>query len=133
MAFFLTLVLALGESVAVQSLALVLEALRLRKVTPHWFLQTCKREALTAVPLAVTAGLVVFGVVLILDRSLWPATVISGSLALGLTAACLLGVTIPTLLHVAKLDLTIAAGPITLAITDIVMLLLYLSLTSALL
>lgn len=132
-AFFLTLVLALGESVAVQSLALVLEALRLRKVTPHWFLQTCKREALTAVPLAVAAGLVVFGVVLILDRSLWPATVISGSLVLGLTTACLLGVTIPTLLHVAKLDLTIAAGPITLAITDIVMLLLYLSLTSALL
>jgi len=34
---------------------------------------------------------------------------------------------------VAKLDLTIAAGPITLAITDIVMLLLYLSRTSALL
>jgi magnesium transporter len=132
-AFFLTLVLALGESVAVQSLALVLEALRLRKVTLHWFLQTCKREALTAVPLAVAAGLVVFGVVLILDRSLWPATVISGSLVLGLTTACLVGVTIPTLLHVAKLDLTIAAGPITLAITDIVMLLLYLSLTSALL
>jgi len=45
-------------------------------------------------------------------------TVISGSLALGLTAACLLGVTIPILLHVAKLDLTIASGPITLAITD---------------
>jgi Mg/Co/Ni transporter MgtE len=45
----------------------------------------------------------------------------------------LLGISIPALLHAAKLDLTIAAGPITLAATDIVMLLLYLGITSALL
>jgi magnesium transporter len=132
-AFFLTLVLALGESVAVQSLALVLETLRLKKITLSWFLAACKREALTALPMAAAAGLVVFIVVLVLDRGLWPAAVISASLALGLGAACLLGISIPTLLHVAKLDLTIAAGPITLAVTDIVMLLLYLGLTSALL
>ena len=132
-AFFMTLVLALGESVAVQSLALVLETLRLRRVTPMWFLDACKREALTALPLAVATGLAVFFVVLLLDHAVWPAVVISGSLAIGLVAACLLGISIPTLLHVAKLDLTIAAGPITLAATDVMMLLLYLSITSALL
>jgi magnesium transporter len=132
-AFFLTLVLALGESVAVQSLALVLEAFRSRKVTLGWFLATCRREALTALPLAVAAGLVVFMVVLILDQALWPALIISGSLAFAVGAACLLGISIPTLLHVAKLDLTIAAGPVTLAITDIITLLLYLSVTDALL
>ena len=132
-AFFLTLVLALGESVAVQSLALVLEAFRLRKVTLGWFLTTCRREALTALPLAVAAGLVVFMVVLILDHALWPALIISGSIAFAVGAACLLGISIPTLLHVAKLDLTIAAGPITLALTDIVTLLVCLSLTSVLL
>lgn len=132
-AFFLTLVLALGESVAVQSLALVLEALRLRKVTLGWFLATCRREALTALPLALSAGLVVFMVVLILDHALWPALIISGSIAFAVGAACLLGISIPTLLHVAKLDLTIAAGPITLALTDIVTLLVYLNLTSVLL
>jgi magnesium transporter len=130
-AFFLTLALALGESVAVQSLALVLETLRSRRVTLGWFLNACKREALTALPLAVAAGAVVFLVVLLLDHTLWSAIVISGSLALGVGAACLLGISIPTGLHVAKLDLTIAAGPITLAATDIAMLLLYLGLTSA--
>jgi magnesium transporter len=132
-AFFLTLVLALGESVAVQSLALVLETLRLRRVTPVWFFNTCKREAITALPLAVASGALVFIVVLILDHALWPAIVISASLAVGVGAACLLGISIPTLLHVAKLDLTIAAGPITLAATDIAMLLLYLGITGALL
>ena len=132
-AFFLTLVLALGESVAVQSLAIVLEAFRLRKVTLGWFLATCRREALTALPLAVAAGLVVFMVVLILDHALWPALIIGGSIAFAVGAACLLGISIPTLLHIAKLDLTIAAGPITLALTDIVTLLVYLGLTSVLL
>jgi magnesium transporter len=132
-AFFMTLVLALGESVAVQSLALVLETLRLRKVTPMWFFDACKREVLTALPLAVATGFIVFFVVLVLDHAVWPAVVISGSLAMGVSAACLLGISIPTLLHAAKLDLTIAAGPITLATTDITMLLLYLSMTSALL
>ncbi len=132
-AFFLTLVLALGESVAVQSLALVLETLRLRRVTPAWFFNTCKREAITALPLAVASGAVVFIVVLGLDHAVWSAMVISASLAIGVGVACLLGISIPTLLHVAKLDLTIAAGPITLAATDIAMLLLYLGITGALL
>jgi magnesium transporter len=132
-AFFMTLVLALGESVAVQSLALVLETLRLGKVTPAWFFNTCRREVITGLPLAITTGIVVFIVVLLLDHALWPAIVISGSLAVGVGAACLLGISIPTLLHVAKLDLTIAAGPITLAATDVAMLLLYLGITGVLL
>jgi magnesium transporter len=132
-AFFLTLVLSLGESVAVQSLALVLETLRLRTVTPTWFFNTCKREVVTAIPLAAATALVVFIVVLIVDHAVWPATVISGSLAVGVGAACLLGISIPTLLHAAKLDPTIAAGPITLAATDVAMLLLYLGITGVLL
>lgn len=132
-AFFLTLVLALGESVAVQSMALVLETLRMKQADLRWYLGACKREAFTAVPIALLTGGIVFLIVWMMGRSVWPATVISSSLALALCAACLLGISIPTLLHALKLDLTIAAGPITLAVTDIATLLLYLGLTSALL
>jgi magnesium transporter len=70
---------------------------------------------------------------LIVDHALWPAAVISASLAVGVGAACLLGISVPTLLHAVKLDLTIAAGPITLAATDVAMLLLYLGITGVLL
>src|SRR5260370_31569153 len=56
-AFFLTLVLALGESVAIQSLSLVLEALRLTKLTPYWFLHPCKRKPLPPPPLTPTPPL----------------------------------------------------------------------------
>jgi magnesium transporter len=132
-AFFMTLILSMGESVAVQSLALVLETLRLQKVTPMWFFNTCKREVVTAMPLAAATAIVVFIVVLIVDHALWPATVISASLAIGVGASCLLGISIPTLLRVAKLDPTIAAGPITLAATDVATLLIYLGITGVLL
>jgi magnesium transporter len=66
-------------------------------------------------------------------RTLAGPKIISGSIAFAVGTACLLGISIPTLLHIAKLDLTIAAGPITLALTDIVTLLVYLGLTSVLL
>jgi len=132
-AFFLTLVLAMGESVAVQSMALVLETLRMRKAGPGWFFGACRREAVTALPVAAATGIVVFIIVWAMGHSIWPAVVISGSLSVAICIACLLGITIPTLLHAAKLDLKIAAGPITLAVTDIATLLLYLNLTSALL
>jgi magnesium transporter len=132
-AFFLTLVLALGESVAVQSLALVLEGLRPKQATTRWYISVCKREALIAIPLALGVGFTVAIVVFMLEQELWPAVVISGSIAIGVGAACFLGISIPTLLHAAKLDLTIAAGPITLALTDIAVLLIYFTLTSWLL
>ena len=43
---------------------------------------------------------------------------IGGSIGLSLVTACLFGLSIPSLLHSLKLDPKIAAGPVTLAITD---------------
>jgi magnesium transporter len=48
-----------------------------------------------------------------------PAIAIGASILLALLAACFLGVSIPSLLHALKLDPKIAAGPVTLALTDI--------------
>lgn len=132
-AFFLTLALALGESVAVQSMAFVLETLRLKQAGVRWFTGACKREMNTALPIAAAAGVVVFVIVWVMGGEIRPAAVISSSLALAVCSACMLGISVPALLHALKLDLTIAAGPITLAITDIATLLIYLGLTSMLL
>jgi hypothetical protein len=48
------------------------------------------------------------------------ALAIDGSIGLSLVTACLFGLSIPSLLHSLKLDPKIAAGPVTLAITDFV-------------
>ncbi len=130
-ALFLTLVLALGESVTVQSMTLVLEALHAREPNRQWFFSAARRELMTALPLAASCGVVVFLVVWLVGRIPWPAFVISASVSMSVIVACLLGLCIPTLLHAAKLDPKIAAGPITLALTDVATLLVYFSLASA--
>src|SRR5207302_11338795 len=114
-ACFLTLVLALNEAVTVQSMALVLEAMHAGQPSRRWYLNALKREALTAVPLGLASGLIVMLVVCALGGGTWTALVISGCIVLSICVACVLGLSMPTLLHAAKLDVKIAAGPITLA------------------
>lgn len=129
-AFFLTLVLALGESVTVQSMALVIEALHATKPTLRWYVKALRRESLAALPLAAACGAVVFGVVMLAGGAAWTACVIASSIAFSLCVACVLGLSVPALLHAARLDPKIAAGPITLALTDVATLLVYFTLSS---
>jgi magnesium transporter len=56
------------------------------------------------------------------------AVVVGGSIAVSLVTACLFGFSVPSLLHWLKLDPKIAAGPVTLAVTDFFALAFYFSL-----
>jgi Mg/Co/Ni transporter MgtE len=58
-------------------------------------------------------------------RSADAALAIGGSVTLSLLTACILGLGIPSLLHALKLDPKIAAGPVTLAISDLATLIFY--------
>ena len=84
-------------------------------------------EAGTALLIGAGAGLLVGLLVWIWRGEPRLAAVIGGSLTLALFAACLVGLTIPTLVHWLKLDPKIAAGPVTLALADILTLLIYLN------
>ncbi len=132
-AFFLTLVLALNEAVTVQSMALALEAMHAGNPSRRWYLGALRREALTALLLGLGCGAVVAIVVFVVGANLWSAFVISASIAMSLCAACILGLSMPTLLRAVKLDPRIAAGPITLALTDVATLLIYFTFASAML
>ena len=48
LAFFLTLVLGLGESVSIQSMTVAIQALRATRPTLRWYLRALRREAGTA-------------------------------------------------------------------------------------
>jgi magnesium transporter len=61
------------------------------------------------------------------------AVCIGASLLLAQGAACLFGLSVPSALHALKLDPKIAAGPVTLAFTDIFTLLFYFGLAAWLL
>jgi magnesium transporter len=56
------------------------------------------------------------------------AAVIGTSIAVSLVMACLFGFSVPSLLHSLKLDPKIAAGPVTLAVTDFCALAFYFTL-----
>ena len=132
-AFFLTLILGLGESVSIQSMTVTIQSLRTSRLSWNWFGRSLLREFSTALLLGISCGLVVSLVVLAWQHAPLPALVIGTSVTFCLLTACLTGLSVPALLHALKLDPKIAAGPITLAVADIFSLLFYFNLAKWLL
>src|SRR5262249_49936467 len=117
LAFFLTMVLGLAESVSIQSMTLTIQALRATQPSLRWYWRAARREAGVALPLGAACGVVV-GLVVWLERGAgWASVSIGASIFLALCAACFFGLSVPALLHALKLDPKIAAGPVTLAFT----------------
>jgi magnesium transporter len=133
LAFFMTLVLGLAESVASQSMTLAVQLLRSNKPTLRWFAAAASREGATALMLGLVCGAVVGGIVMAWHGDVLAAGAIGGSIASAVLCAALLGLGIPTALHALKLDPRVAAGPLTLAITDLATIGIYFSMGSALL
>jgi magnesium transporter len=133
LAFFLTLVLGLGESVSIQSMTVTIQALRAMRPTLGWYVRAFRREAGTAMLLGTACGTLVGVIVWLWRDSAVAGASIGASLLLALCAACFFGLSIPAALHALKLDPKIAAGPVTLAFTDIFTLLFYFGLAAWLL
>lgn len=127
-AFFLTMVLGLNESVSMQSMTLTIQALRVNTLTRRWFLDNLRREIVTSLLLGLACGALVTAIVWIWRQDVKGAVVVGISITVSLVTACLFGFSVPSLLHGLKLDPKIAAGPVTLAVTDFFALVFYFSL-----
>ena len=123
-AFFLTMVLGLNESVSMQSMAVTVQALRGATALSS-LPRRVWRELVNALLIGAACGVVVATIVWLWRRNLPSALAIGGSLLLSLISAALFGLLVPTLLHRLRLDPKIAAGPVTLAATDLVALAIY--------
>jgi magnesium transporter len=133
LAFFMTLILGLGESVSIQSMTVAIQALRSTRPTFRWYLAALRKESLTALLLGGGCGSLVALIVWLWRGEPVAAVSIGSSIALALLTACAIGLSVPAALHAARLDPKIAAGPITLALTDICTLVFYFTLASWLL
>ena len=130
LALFVPVVLAVAESVSIQSLTLNLQqhhGLRVR--LREWF-AAIRREASTALPLGLLCGLLVAAAALVWQRDLKLAVVLIGALGCGVLAAGLYGQLIPGLLGLLHRDPKVASGPIVLAATDLTALFCYLTLAT---
>jgi magnesium transporter len=129
-AFFMTMLLGLGESVSIQTMTLTIQVLGMTPPTFAWFLKAVKKEIISALLLGFSCGVVVCILVFLWHRVFSVAVTIGLSVACAITCACMIGLCIPSFLHAFKLDPKISAGPITLAFADIVTLIVYFYLAS---
>lgn len=124
-ALFVPIVLNLAESVSIQSMSILLQGLHGSGVDRRFLVRALLRELAVAALLGSAAGGVV-GLV----AGLWLGSAAVGlalavSVALAIVTAGLLGLLLPIAVRALHADPRIAAGPITLATTDVVTLLLY--------
>ncbi|MFO7569559.1 MAG: magnesium transporter [Smithellaceae bacterium] len=130
LAFFLTLVLGLGESVSMQSMAITVHLMHHQSPSAAWYLPALKREMTRVFLLAVACAVIVGCIVILWKGDLRAGMVIAGGILGSLMTACFLGVSIPALLHRSHLDVRVASGPLTLALADICTIVVYFSLAT---
>jgi magnesium transporter len=128
LALFIPVVLALAESVSIQSVTLTLQSLRgprrslIPEARPLW------KEFATAVLLGIGCGGLVGLVAGVWQGSVMLGLTVLTAIALSMVTACIMGVVLPAILYALRRDPGIAAGPIVLAIADLCTLLFYFNL-----
>lgn len=134
LALFMPLVLALAESVSVQSLTLAIQMLHdVRDRGWAASLARLRRETTIGILLGLACGGLVGVIALAWHGKAAVTAVILGGIALSVTTATALGMAVPVALHAVRRDPRIASGPIVLAMTDVATLFYYLGLASILL
>lgn len=124
---FLAVVLGIGESVSVQAMTVTLQRLHTGSVGPKDILTLARQELTTAGMIGSACAAIVGGIAWLWRGQAIVAAALGVSIVLSVFAAGLIGLSIPIALHAAKKDPKIAAGPITLAMADVMTLFIYLS------
>ena len=127
LAFFLPLVLTLGESVAMQSLALTVGSDPDRRTWAS-ALKALRSELGAATLLALCSGVVVALVSLMWGGGAAGALTMLSAVGLSMIFAAVAGGAIPMILHAFRLDPSVAAGPIALVLADTATTAIYFSL-----
>jgi magnesium transporter len=128
LAMFVPVLLGLAESVSIQSVSLTLEILHGQAPTVAMLWTKLRREFFTGVLLGIASASAVALVAYIWQHNSRVALCLLGGIGGGVTAAALLGVTMPNVLRMFRRNPQVAAGPIALACSDMVTLVAYFSL-----
>lgn len=128
LALFIPVVLALSESVSIQSVSLALQALHGEK--PSWRALAVKlrAEIATGLLLGVTSALCVATAAFLWLGHLELIVVLLAGIVGSVACSAVIGVTMPNLLRLLQRDPRVASGPVALAAADMLTLLLYFNL-----
>jgi len=125
LALFMPVVLAVSESVSMQSVTLTLQSLHGARIDWRFLVRAMRRELATVVLIGLACGAVIGGVAWTWKGSLRVGAAIAAAVTLAMTTAALLGVALPGMLRAIRRDPRIASGPIVLASADFVTLIFY--------
>jgi magnesium transporter len=128
LALFIPVVLALAESVTIQSVSLALQTLHGRRPAWRALLPRVGRELAVGLLLGGACGLTVGAAALAWLGQARVALCLLGGIAGGVACAAAAGLAAPHLLRLLRLDPRVAAGPLALAAADVATLLLYFNL-----
>lgn len=133
LALFVPVVLALAESVAIQSVSIALQRLHGRPPSLGGILRAVRHESLTGMLLGAASAAAVALVALAWLGQRAVAAALLGGITGGVVCAAAIGVAMPNLLRLFAREPQVAAGPVALAATDMVTLVIYFSLARLLL
>jgi magnesium transporter len=125
LALFIPVVLAVSESVGMQSVTLTLQRLHAVRVDWRFLAASVRRELAAAGLLGAGCGSVIAAVAWMWKGAPLLALAILVTVTSAMMTAALLGVAQPGALRAMRRDPRIASGPIVLALTDFVTLLVY--------
>lgn len=128
LALFIPVVLALAESVSIQSVSLALRVMSGKAPTFGELIKKLRTEIATGVFLGLASGVAVATVAMVWLGQ-WQVTLcLLGGIIGGVTCASVIGMAMPNLIRLFNKEPQVAAGPVALASTDMVTLLIYFTL-----
>jgi magnesium transporter len=128
LALFIPVVLALAESVSIQSVSLALQVLHGRQPTWPDLFGRLRGEVVTGILLGLACAVIVSLVAWLWRGDGRVALSLLGGISGSVACAAIIGVAMPYLLRMMQREPQVAAGPIALASADMVTLLIYFSL-----
>ena len=130
LALFIPVVLALAESVSIQSLTLTLEAQHGGRIQWSQVRHDLWRELPLGLMLGAGCGILVGATALIWQQAAGIALCLLVAITLSVTTATLLGLLVPSAMLSLQRDPRVASGPLTLALTDTLTMVYYLGLST---
>ena len=127
LAFFIPLITAMGESVAGQASAIVIEGLILNKIKESKMTGVLIRQMLEGTLMAIFIAGMVWGLTLVWLKDFSVAHIIGVTIALTIIIATFNGTLGPVVLKKMGIDPVASTNPLVFAITDIAVLIFYFS------
>ncbi|PRO66103.1 magnesium transporter [Alkalicoccus urumqiensis] len=133
LAAFIPLIMGSAGNTGTQALAVTVRVLAMEEVRRKDLFGLLRREFGTGVMLGVVCGIAIFAIIPILYGSWMLALVVAVSLFFALSVATVIGTVIPLIINKLKIDPAVASGPFITTLNDLVGLMIYFTVATAML